>query len=70
MQTCENTMLVARQPYFIIFTYFVTLLKNETATWPHVYQMGPHHWEGASNVVGASQEVSQLPNLHNLQSIT
>ena len=25
---------------------------------------------GASNVMGASQRVSPLPNLHNLQSIT
>ena len=25
---------------------------------------------GASNVMGASQGVSELPNLHNLQSIT
>ena len=48
-------------------------IQNETATWPHVYQMGPHHggasW-GASDVMGASQGVSPLPNLHNLQLIT
>ena len=31
----------------------------------------PHHLGGgASNVMGASQGVSPLPNLHNLQSIT
>ena len=42
---------------------------NETATWPHVYQMG-HPSRGASNVMGASQGVSPLPNLHNLQLIT
>ena len=30
----------------------------------------PHHWGGASNVMGASQGVSLLPNLHNLQLIT
>ena len=29
----------------------------------------PHHG-GASNVTGASQGVSPLPNLHNLQLIT
>ena len=28
------------------------------------------HDRGASNVIGASQWVSPLPNLHNLQSIT
>ena len=39
--------------------------SNETATWPHVYQKGPPSW-GASNVMGASQGVSPLPNLHNL----
>ena len=44
--------------------------QNETATWPHVYQMGPPSLEGASNVMEASQGVSPLPNLHNLQSIT
>ena len=45
--------------------------RNETATWPHVYQMGPPSLgEGASNVMGASQGVSPLPNLHNLQLIT
>ena len=49
--------------------YLFQYKENETATWPHVYQMGPHHG-GASNVMGASQGVSPLSNLHNLQSIT
>ena len=44
-------------------------IQNETATWPHVYQMGPPS-RGASNVTEASQGVFPLPNLHNLQSIT
>ena len=43
----------------------VNKLLNETATWLHVYQMGPPSW-GASNVMEASQEVSPLPHLHNL----
>ena len=42
--------------------------QNETATWPHVYQMGPQS-RGASNVTGASQG-APFPNLHNLQSMT
>ena len=45
-------------------------MYNETATWLHVYQMGPHHCGGPSNLMEASQGVSPLPNLHNLQSIT
>ena len=47
-------------------------LENETATWPYVYQMGPPSLGGggASSVMGASQGVSPLPNLHNLQLIT
>ena len=54
-------------PYFCLFS--VNLQMKQ----PHgrmSTKWAPHHVGGASNVTGASQGVSPLPNLHNLQLIT